>query len=73
MENFPRCINTGLSSVSGMKSEIQSDLMFIVLVVSLVFWIRIILWIKYICVHILDTGLRIPVDLHLGDNDLFDI
>ena len=31
-----------------LHSEIRSDLKFIVLVVSLVFWIRIILWIKYI-------------------------
>ena len=28
------------------------------------FWIRIVVWIKYPCAHILDTGLRIPVDLH---------
>ena len=54
-------------------SEIQSDLMFIVFVVSLVFWIIIILWIKYTCAYILDTGLRIPMDLHLRDKDLFDI
>ena len=59
---------------SGLKhSEIQSDLKFIVLVVSLVFRIKTILWIKYTCAHILDTGLRIPVDLHWRDNDLFDI
>ena len=36
------------------------------------FWIRIIVWIKYTCAHILDTGLRIPVDLHLRDKDLFE-
>ena len=54
-------------------SEIQSDLKFIVFVVSLVFWIIIILWIKYTCAHILDTGLRIPMDFHLRDKDLFDI
>ena len=42
------------------------------MVVSLVFWIRIIVWIIYACAHILDTGLRIPVDLHLRDKDLFE-
>ena len=30
------------------------------------------MWIKYTCAHILDTGLRIPVDLHLRDKDLFE-
>ena len=35
------------------------------------FCIRIIVWIIYTCAHILDTGLRIPVDLHLRDTDLF--
>ena len=54
-------------------SEVQSDLKFIVLVVSLEFWIIKILWIKYTCSHILVTGLRIHVDLHLKDKDLFDI
>ena len=34
------------------------------------FWIRIIVWIKYTCAHILVIGLRIPVDLHLRDKDL---
>ena len=29
-------------------------------------------WIKYTCAHILDPGLRIPVDLHLRDKDLFE-
>ena len=47
-------------------------LKFIFLVVSLLFWIRIKLWIRYTCAHILDTGLRIPVDLHLRDKDLFE-
>ena len=55
------------------NSEIQSDLKFIVLVVSLVFRIKTILWIKYTCAHILDTGLKIPVDLNLRDKGLFDI
>ena len=61
------------STQSSLKhSEILSDLKFIVLVVSLVFWIRIIVWIIYTCAHILDTGLRIPLDLHLRDKDLFE-
>ena len=36
------------------------------------FWIRKIEWIIYTCAHILDNGLRIPVDLHLRDKDLFE-
>ena len=35
--------------------------------------IRIKVWIKYTCAHILDTGLEIYVDLHLRDKDLIDI
>ena len=61
------------SQFSLKHSEFQSDLKFIVLVVSLVFWINIIVWIEFTCAHILDTGLRIPVDLHFRDKDLFDI
>ena len=30
------------------------------------------MWIIYTCAHILDTGLRISVDLNLRDKDLFE-
>ena len=58
------------SQFSRRYSEILSDLKYIILVVSLVFWIRIKVWIKiYMCSY---SGYWI-VDLHLRDKDLFDI
>ena len=62
MVDFSSNIYIYRSQSSLKHSEIQSDTKFIVLVVSLVFGIKIIKWIKYTCVYILDTGLRIHLD-----------